>query len=63
MTNLELARQKREATEILMGAVESYQATADRLIAESSKLIAEAEALLQGDEHASSDKGVSTAPA
>lgn len=46
MTNLLLAQEKLEAARLVLAAAEAYQATTERLLAESRKLADEALALL-----------------
>ena len=46
MTNIELALEKLEAARIILSAVDAYQETCARLLAESSKLTDEVEVLL-----------------
>jgi hypothetical protein len=54
MNNLELAREKLEAARIILGAIDSYLETAERLQIEARKLSDEALALIVGDEDGSS---------
>ncbi len=51
MTNLELAAEKLKAARIVLDSANAYFETAQRLIAESSKLTDEAERLVKGDGH------------
>jgi hypothetical protein len=51
MNNLELAREKLEAARIILGAIDSYLETAERLQIEARKLSDEALALIVGDEN------------
>jgi hypothetical protein len=50
MNNLELAREKLEAARLILGAIDSYLETAERLQIEAHKLSDEALALIVGDE-------------
>lgn len=57
MNNLALAAEKLESARIVLLAAGNYQDTASRLLAESSKLIDEAEKLIEGVKHGTNDQG------